>query len=69
MKRPPTAIESAIKWVLNKGYRTADIAEPGCKMIVSTDEMGSLVANRTVEIANVQTAHIMRSSSDENALR
>ena len=51
------AIENAIKWVLEKGYRTADIAETGCTMIVSTNEIGSLVANRTVEFANVSNAY------------
>jgi 3-isopropylmalate dehydrogenase len=56
-ERAAAAIENAIKWVLEKGYRTADIAEAGCTIIVSTDEMGSLVANRTVEIANVNNAY------------
>jgi 3-isopropylmalate dehydrogenase len=51
------AIENAIKKVLDEGYRTIDIAETGCRMIVSTEEMGSLVAGRAVEFANVNYAY------------
>lgn len=51
------AIEDAIKWVLNKGHRTADIAESGCKMVNTTTEMGSMVASRAIEFANVNYAY------------
>ena len=51
------AIENAIKKVLDEGHRTVDIAEAGCKMVVSTEEMGSLVASRAIEFANVNYAY------------
>jgi len=51
------AVEKAIKWVLEKGHRTADIAEPGCKIINTTQEMGSMVASRAIEFANVNNAY------------
>jgi 3-isopropylmalate dehydrogenase len=50
------AVEKAIHWVLEKGHRTADIAEPGCR-INTTTEMGSMVASRAVEFANVNNAY------------
>ncbi|CAN5544703.1 3-isopropylmalate dehydrogenase [soil metagenome] len=56
-ERAAKAIEEAINWVLNKGHRTADIAEAGCKMINSTTEMGAMVASRAVEFANVNNAY------------
>ncbi len=43
------AIENAIKRVLADGYRTGDIAAYGAKEIVSTTEMGSLLANYVVK--------------------
>lgn len=49
------AIEKAIHWVLEQGHRTADIARPD-DTIVSTTEMGAMVANRAVEFANVNSA-------------
>lgn len=51
------AIEDAIKWVLEKGHRTADIAEDGCSKINTTTEMGAMVANRAVEFAIVKNAY------------
>lgn len=39
------AIEEAISAVLESGYRTRDIMEPGCRR-VTTDEMGRLVAEQ-----------------------
>lgn len=51
------AIEKAINDVLNDGHRTADIAGNGCKMLVSTAEMGELVANRAIENANVNYSY------------
>src|SRR5262245_23851391 len=38
-------IESAVEAVLNEGYRTADIQEPGCKL-VGCKEMGRLVRDK-----------------------
>jgi len=35
-------IDQAIEDVLNEGYRTADIQEPGCKL-VGCKQMGQLV--------------------------
>lgn len=40
------SIEAAISNVLDEGYRTRDIAAPDCEMIVSTSEIGTLVAER-----------------------
>lgn len=48
-----TAIETAIRQVLEEGYRTADIARGNYKYSVSTTEMGELVTQRAVENANV----------------
>ncbi len=56
-ERAAKAIEEAINWVLNKGHRTADIAEAGCKLINTTTEMGAMVASRAVEFANVNNAY------------
>jgi len=39
------AIDSAIKRVLADGYRTGDISAYDAKEIVSTTEMGSIIAN------------------------
>jgi 3-isopropylmalate dehydrogenase len=38
-------IENAVEDVLNEGYRTADIQEPGCKL-VGCKQMGELVRDR-----------------------
>ena len=38
-------IEDSIEDVLNAGYRTVDIAQPG-STIVSTEEMGKLICNK-----------------------
>jgi 3-isopropylmalate dehydrogenase len=45
--RAPAAdqIEKAVEDVLNEGYRTADIQEPGCKL-VGCKQMGQLVRDR-----------------------
>jgi 3-isopropylmalate dehydrogenase len=37
-------IDNAIKTVLKDGYRTQDLASFNAKEVVSTDEMGSLIA-------------------------
>lgn len=50
------AIESAINSVLDEGYRTIDISRDRGDKIVSTSEMGDLVARRSVESANIQFA-------------
>ena len=49
MDRQAEDVEKAVEAVLDKGYRTADIAENG-KKTVSTDEMGDLIA-REIENA------------------
>jgi 3-isopropylmalate dehydrogenase len=38
-------IANAVEAVLNDGYRTGDIKEPGCKL-VGTAEMGDLICER-----------------------
>ena len=38
-------IEKAVEDVLNEGYRTADIQEPGCKL-VGCKQMGQLVRDK-----------------------
>lgn len=48
-----TAIENAIRQVLEEGYRTPDIARGNYKYLASTTEMGELVTQRAVENANV----------------
>lgn len=42
LDKESTVIERAIENVLNAGYRTADIASPGCN-VVGTKEMGRLI--------------------------
>ncbi|MEZ4427329.1 MAG: 3-isopropylmalate dehydrogenase [Nannocystaceae bacterium] len=42
-------IEKAVRAVLADGYRTADIAEPGCRT-VGTREMGDAIANAVTKI-------------------
>ncbi len=51
------AIEDAIKWVLYKGHRTADIAGNTARAVSSTTEMGAMVAARAIEFANVKNAY------------
>lgn len=51
------AVEDAMRSILDEGYRTIDIAETGCRMVVSTAEMGTLVASRAIEQANVKYAY------------
>jgi 3-isopropylmalate dehydrogenase len=41
-----TAIEQAVRDILKEGYRTADIAEPGCMKVLSCSEMGELVLRK-----------------------
>jgi len=56
-EKAAAAIEKAINWVLEKGHRTADIAEPECRLVNTTTEMGSMVAYRAVEFAIVNNAY------------
>ncbi len=51
------AVEDAIGSVLDEGFRTIDIAGPGCKFVVSTEDMGTLVAERALEYANTKRAY------------
>jgi 3-isopropylmalate dehydrogenase len=41
-------IEKAVEDVLNEGYRTADIQEPGCKP-VGCRQMGQLVRDKVAQ--------------------
>lgn len=43
-------IESAIKKVLQEGYRTKDLAEYGAKEVCSTEQMGSIIAQYVSKI-------------------
>lgn len=47
------SVESAIESVLEAGYRTADIAGPDCKKLVSTSEMGDLILGEALITAEV----------------
>jgi len=46
LEKEAQAVEQAVRQVIDAGYRTPDLAEPG-KTILGTDEMGDLVA-RTI---------------------
>jgi 3-isopropylmalate dehydrogenase len=50
------AIEDAIVKIVDEGFRTADIAHKDCKKVVSTEEIGMLVAQYAVEQANIRYA-------------
>jgi 3-isopropylmalate dehydrogenase len=50
-------IEAAIQVVLNAGYRTRDIAQGTGGHLISTAEMGQLVAEAVFEIANMRQAY------------
>ena len=50
------AIEDAIAKVLDKGYRTADIAAINCSKVVTTVEMGRLVSGYAIEGCNISQA-------------
>ncbi|HHV77326.1 MAG TPA: 3-isopropylmalate dehydrogenase [Syntrophothermus lipocalidus] len=49
LEQEALAVEKAVREVLAGGYRTPDIAEPGQKL-VSTREMGDLVASKVEEV-------------------
>jgi len=51
-----TSIEDAIDIALSEGYRTADIAQKGCRT-VSTDEMTNIIARYAVENAGASRAY------------
>jgi 3-isopropylmalate dehydrogenase len=50
-------IENAIMTVLEQGYRTADIAGEDARVFVSTSEVGELVSEAIVEIADRRHAY------------
>ena len=50
------AVETAIKNVLEAGYRTADIARGNYQNVVSTSEMGDLMVQYALEAANISYA-------------
>jgi 3-isopropylmalate dehydrogenase len=47
-----SAIEAAVENVLNQGYRTADIMEPGCTR-VGTTQMGDTICTALRTAASV----------------
>ena len=51
------AVEDGITKVLEEGYRTVDIAGKHCPKLVSTSEMGSLVARCAADSANFSYAY------------
>lgn len=50
-------IETAIQSVLDNGYRTRDIAAGSRRHLVSTSEMGQLVAEAIAEVADMRYAY------------
>jgi 3-isopropylmalate dehydrogenase len=46
---PADRIDKAVEDVLNEGYRTADIQEPGCKL-VGCKQMGRLVRDKVAQL-------------------
>jgi 3-isopropylmalate dehydrogenase len=50
-------IEAAIRAVLDYGYRTRDIAQGTSDHLIGTAEMGKLVAEAVVEIADMRHAY------------
>jgi 3-isopropylmalate dehydrogenase len=50
-------IESAINLVLENGYRTPDINDGSGGQVVRTSEMGALVAETVVQIADTRYAY------------
>jgi 3-isopropylmalate dehydrogenase len=57
MEQEASDIEQAITTVLEQGYRTADIAGEDCRLFVSTSEVGELVSEAIVEIADRRHAY------------
>ena len=53
MEKEADALEKAVENVLEKGYRTADIAKEG-EAVTSTSEMGDLILQELEEIASLQ---------------
>ena len=52
-----SAVEDAIQRVLDDGYRTVDIAGAAKEKVISTEEMGSLVAQYAIENAKQTQAY------------
>jgi 3-isopropylmalate dehydrogenase len=57
LEREAQDVESSIRAVLERGYRTADIQGRDGKYIVGTEEMGALVAETLTEIADIRHAY------------
>lgn len=51
------AIENGIELALDKGYRTVDIAEPGCTSILSTEKMGQVITEFAVDASHSARAY------------
>ncbi len=57
LEREADEVEEAIQFVLNAGYRTADISHDGSGYLATTSEIGKLVAEAVAEIADVRHAY------------
>ena len=57
LEEEATDIESAIETVIDTGYRTRDIASGIKSKVVSTAEMGQLVADAVAEVADMRHAY------------
>jgi 3-isopropylmalate dehydrogenase len=57
LEREAQDVETSIRLVLERGYRTADIQGSTGKYIVGTEEMGTLVAEALAELADMRHAY------------
>ncbi|HEX7318261.1 MAG TPA: 3-isopropylmalate dehydrogenase [Pyrinomonadaceae bacterium] len=57
LEREAQDVETSIRAVLERGYRTADIQGQNGKYIVGTEEMGTLVAEAVAELADMRHAY------------
>ncbi len=59
LEREAVCIENAVSSALNQGYRTADLA-PKSRAVISTTEMGSLVAQAVKQLASQVFVEVSR---------
>jgi 3-isopropylmalate dehydrogenase len=57
LEREAQDVETSIRAVLERGYRTADIRGGSGRCIVGTEEMGTLVAEAVAELADMRHAY------------
>jgi hypothetical protein len=57
LEQEASEVETAIKVVLDTGYRTPDLDRGTGKRVVRTSEMGSLVVKAFLDIANERHAY------------